>query len=323
MNLHDVLALPCEIVATSTYPDGTVAEGTLRLPGRDVPVRRGVPRFCGNEYADNFSLQWNRFRRTQLDSHSGLPLTARRLWASSGLSPEDLRGKKVLEAGSGAGRFTEVLLGTGCELVSCDLSGAVDANWEENRPKGRFILLQSDIFDLPLRHEHFDLVLCYGVLQHTPRPREAFLALWKHVRPGGSITIDYYGKHDRPTPFLTQKYLWRPLTTRLKPETLLKIVEWYVPKWLPIDRFIRNIPRLGGLLAALVPVPCCSYPSLPLSPRQHVEWAILDTFDGLGAAYDFPKSLDEVREMVTVPDAVEVSVVHGYNGLVANLRKAP
>jgi hypothetical protein len=35
------------------------------------PVR--IPRFAPeSNYADNFGMQWNRFRQTQLDGHSGL-----------------------------------------------------------------------------------------------------------------------------------------------------------------------------------------------------------------------------------------------------------
>jgi 16S rRNA A1518/A1519 N6-dimethyltransferase RsmA/KsgA/DIM1 with predicted DNA glycosylase/AP lyase activity len=43
-----------------------------------------------------------------------------------------LLGEIVLEVGSGAGRFTEIILKTGATLFSCDYSDAVEANFENN-----------------------------------------------------------------------------------------------------------------------------------------------------------------------------------------------
>src|SRR5687768_15145801 len=73
--------------------------------GHRYPIRGGIPRFVPEStYADNFGMQWNRFRHTQMDSHSGKPISADRFWSSTGWNPEDVRGKWVLDAGCGAGR---------------------------------------------------------------------------------------------------------------------------------------------------------------------------------------------------------------------------
>jgi len=69
-------------------------------------------------YVDNFGIQWNLFEKTQLDSYTGIPLSRDRLIRCCG--PQlfgSLRGKYVLEAGCGAGRFTEVLLDRGAQLL--------------------------------------------------------------------------------------------------------------------------------------------------------------------------------------------------------------
>ena len=44
----------------------------------------------------------------------------------------------ILEVGSGAGRFTEVLVTTGATVISCDLSSAVDANYRNNGTQREF-----------------------------------------------------------------------------------------------------------------------------------------------------------------------------------------
>ena len=79
--------------------------------GERFPVVNGIPRFVPAEnYADAFGFQWKNFARTQLDSHSGTPITRIRLERCLGFPIDQLRGKEVLEVGSGAGRFTELLL---------------------------------------------------------------------------------------------------------------------------------------------------------------------------------------------------------------------
>ncbi len=74
-------------------------------------------------------------------------------------------------------------------------------------------------------------------------------------------------------------------------------------------------------MSALTLIPCWNYYYLPLSKKQKVEWAIMDTFDALGAHYDIPKTLDEVKTMVSTDQAEEVDVFYGGNGVVANARK--
>ncbi len=98
--------------------------------GDRYPVEGGIPRFVpGSNYASAFGAQWNRYRLTQLDKHTGLPITRDRFWQAVGApSGESLTGLQVLECGCGAGRFTEVLLDSGAHVTSVDLSDAVDAN---------------------------------------------------------------------------------------------------------------------------------------------------------------------------------------------------
>ena len=70
----------------------------------------GIPRFVDkSNYSDNFGLQWKKFSRTQLDSYSGLNISEERLVRCLDFDKSKLKDKFVLEAGSGAGRFTEIL----------------------------------------------------------------------------------------------------------------------------------------------------------------------------------------------------------------------
>lgn len=92
------------------------ADGAYRYP-----IREFIPRFVPeSNYADNFGMQWNRFRQTQLDSYSGHPISAERFWKATGWKPEELAGQWVLDVGCGAGRFAEVALQAGAKVMNYD-----------------------------------------------------------------------------------------------------------------------------------------------------------------------------------------------------------
>lgn len=302
-----------------------IVEGELidRRTGARHPIVAGVPRLVpAANYTANFGLQWNRFRATQLDSVAGLSFSFNNFWNNTRWKPGDLHGRTVLEAGSGAGRFTEILLEAGARVISFDYSSAVEANWHSNGSRGELLLFQGDIYDIPFDDESFDFVFCYGVLQHTPDPPRAFRALFAKLRRGGRLSVDCYMKVPYPAWFSTPKYLWRPLTTRMEPERLFRLVCRYIPIWFPVDTLLKSvlfrIPRIGPMLAGLIPVPCWNYLRMGLGYRQRLEWAILGTFDALGARYDTPMTLREVREMVDGADR-SIDVFRGANGIVANV----
>ena len=214
------------------------------------PMVGDIPRFVPSDtYAASFGMQWNRHRRTQLDSYTGLPVSRQRLFSSTGW-PEHLDGERLLEAGSGAGRFTEGLLTTGALVYSFDYSTAVEANYASHGNSDRLCLFQGDIFQIPLKAQAFDKVLCIGVLQHTPDPEGAFKSLARYVRPGGELVVDVYAK--RLTAVVSWKYLLRPITRRMDRERLYGLVMRAVDALLPLAVWLR---RVGGRVGArLLPI---------------------------------------------------------------------
>jgi len=266
-------------------------------------------------YAESFGDQWNRWRRVQLDSVTGKPLSRARLFEGTGW-PEDLGGQTVLELGCGAGRFTEVLLDAGAEVWAVDASSAVDAARANLGEQERLHLAQADLFDLPLEQGAFDRVLCFGVLQHTPAPQAAFVMATQY---GGWFAADVYRKQ----PYVDRwsaKTLWRPLTTRLPRDRLRRIVEWYVPRWLPLDTRLARVPKLGRFLTAVVP--CWNYTGLyPLDEEELVAWAVLDTFDALSPRYDEAQTLETVQEWVRDAELADADVRYGGNGIIVTGRR--
>jgi SAM-dependent methyltransferase len=283
--------------------------------GRGFPIVNGVIRFVDREhYAGSFGLQWNAHRRTQLDSYTGLPLSRTRLFQVSGWA-EDLRGQTILEAGSGAGRFTEVLVSTGADVLSFDLSAAVEANYANNGQHPNLCLMQADMSAIPVRPRSMDKVLCLGVLQHTPDPAVAFRSLTEYVRPGGELVVDVYAARLRS--LISWKYALRPLTKRMDEERLHRLVAAATPPLVPASAMLYRI--LGRTGARLLPI--VQYAHLGLPPPVNRDWAVLDTFDMYAPAHDHPQRLRTVRRWYEEAGFVDVKVAYGPNGVIGRGRR--
>jgi SAM-dependent methyltransferase len=306
------------VFANGVYQENdSVSEGKLvcRTCGIHYPVIGGIPRFVSAEnYAGSFGYQWNIHRKTQLDSYTGLTVSRDRLFAAS-CWPERMEGERILEAGSGAGRFTEVLLKTGADVFSFDYSIAVEANRTNNGNAQNLHLFQGDIFNIPLPQESFDKVICLGVLQHTPDPERAFKNLTKYVRPGGELVVDLYKASILS--WLQWKYLLRPVTKRMNKDNLYKLVEISVPILIPFTRLVRMF--LGRAGARFFPI--IEYTHLGLPSEINKDWAILDTFDMYSPAHDHPQSLKTVKKWFSEAGFTDAVVQYGQNGIVGRGRK--
>jgi 2-polyprenyl-3-methyl-5-hydroxy-6-metoxy-1,4-benzoquinol methylase len=286
-----------------------IASGWLTTGDRRhrYPVRDFVPRFVPeSNYADNFGMQWNKFRNTQLDSHTGVPVSTNRFWAATAWPREALRDQWVLDAGCGAGRFAEVSAGTGGKVVALDYSSAVDAARSNLERFPNLHVVQGDIYKLPFARRTFPWVYSLGVLQHTPDVAAAFASLPPMVSPGGRLCVDFY---QRSWASQIQPKAWlRPITKRIPQPQLFRFLESAVPMLFPISRALGRIPVIGGGLRRMVPV--ANYVGiLPLSDQQHLEWSLLDTFDWYAPAYDNPQTPPTVRRWLEAAGLADIEVL--------------
>jgi SAM-dependent methyltransferase len=292
--------------------------------GKVYPIVRGIPRFVqSDDYAADFGKQWKLFPKTQLDSFSGIPITRERLERCFGgrLSAE-VRNKRVLEAGSGAGRFTEVLLAEGAILDSFDISAAVEAN-ADNNGASQFTLVQADIRHIPFAKQSYDVVMCLGVIQHTPDSEQAIAKLWEMVKPGGLLVIDHYAwnRWRLPPPMGDAGQFYRQVLLRMPAEKRWPAVRKIVDFWFPLYwRFRDNpvmrrvLPRLGGINFY--------YPDLPLKTREaHYEWSLLDTHDAMTDYYKRFRTVGSIRQTLEQLGAEQINAWAGGNGVEAFCRK--
>jgi len=265
--------------------------------GNRFPLLAGVPRVCGPEnYTSNFGMQWNAFRETQIDSDEA-GISKRRFFAETAWSPEELSCLDVLEVGSGAGRFSQVVLAhTKANLYSVDYSSAVEANLANNGAiaPDRFHLLQASIYEMPFPNDSFDKIFCLGVLQHTPDFAASVRSLVDKAKPGGEIVADFYCIRG-PWTKITGKYLLRPFTRRMDQERLLKLVRANAGWMMKLGQGMNRV----GLhpLTRFLPIPDLAIMPKGLTSDQLKEWVVLDTFDMLSPEYDNPQRISTVARM--------------------------
>ena len=236
----------------------------------------------------------------------------------------NLAGKKVLEAGSGAGRFTEVLLDESAAVDSFDYSHAVEANALNNGHSDQLTLVQADIRCMPFVKEGYDYVICLGVLQHTPSPEESLTYLWEMVRPGGYLVFDHYSwgwGRSLPPPIGSAENVYRPIIKRMPSGVQLKLVKAITDFWFPVHWKFRDYRFVQKLLARLSPVHFY-YPTIPLRGREmYYEWALLDTHDGTTDYFKHYRNENQIKAYLEYLDAHDIRVTRGGNGIEAMCRK--
>lgn len=274
--------------------DGKIWEGNLRTAsGRAYPIVRGIPRFVPPEnYAGSFGMQWNQFRRVQIDSDTGGSHSVRRFDHETGWSRDVLEGKWCLDAGCGAGRFAEIAASRGPNLVAMDLSSAVEATAKTCAPFDNVDVVQGSILEPPFKQGSFDFAYSLGVIQHTPDPYGAVRTVAGCVTPGGRFAFTIYAR--QPWTPLNAKYLVRPLTKRLPKAALLKTIETVMPVAFPVTDVLFRLPLLGKVAQFSIPIANYRH-SEDFSDEQRYEEAVLDTFDMLSPAYDSPMTWREVE----------------------------
>ncbi len=174
--------------------------------GEQFPMVRDVPRLLlsplreallenkatsGNEEpqvktALSFGFEWTRFPEMYKE------------WNQSFLDymqphgPDFFRGKKVLDAGCGNGRFAYYAAKYGAEVWAIDLGPAVEVARRNTEQVGEVQVVQADLHRPPFALESFDFIYSIGVLHHLPDPEQAFQNLLRYLKREGEIQIYLY-----------------------------------------------------------------------------------------------------------------------------------
>jgi SAM-dependent methyltransferase len=304
---------PLQLAVQERGAGDRVKTGVLIEPisGKRYPIKGYIPRFVPEvNYATSFGYQWHLHRDTQQDEYVGVAGSAKRFleetrWGSS------LEGQVILEVGCGAGRFTRHALSTGATVISLDYSNAVEANYQVNGANERLLVVQADVYAMPVRKAFVDAAFCFGVLQHTPDPKRSFESIVAHVNSGGRVAVDVYLKswksHVHVKPYM------RALVRGWPSERLYRFTVRWVNVFWPVARLLRG-SKLGR--TAIGRFIAERSEQLPGASDDLIkEWAYLDTFDWFSPTYDFPQTLGQFRSWFEAAGLAEIDVQYGYNGI--------
>ena len=144
------------------------------------------------------------------------------------------------------------------------------------------------------------MVFCHRVLQHTPRPSRTLAHILQFARPDGAVFVHSYSSslHQR----VRWKYALLPLTNKLAPQTLYRIIRAYAKPAFHLTK-LTGRSRLGRRLNWIF-VPFLNYRHAEkfrgMTDESMLEYAIHDTFDALSPRFDKPMSVSAMKS-IAVP----------------------
>ena len=232
------------------------------------------------ETIDRFSYEWTLFSHYNADNfkHFIAPL-----------SVDFFEGKLGLDVGCGAGRHARQAAELGAEIVSIDLSQAVDAAYQNNADNEFIHIIQADIYNLPFNHGVFDFIYSLGVLHHLPDPERGFQILLPYLTTGGSLFVWVYVHTLRKVALEILRHFARPLSN----ENIRRLA--YVCNLIDYGIFInlfgltRKLPVLGRLVERYSPLRVKEYAA------HGFQVGFTDWFDRLSAPITNYYKEDEMR----------------------------
>jgi len=218
------------------------------------------------------------------------------------LGPDDVRGRRVADVGSGTGRIVQMLLAAGAAHVTAlEPSAAFDVLEQATRGQsGRVRCLRLTGEQIPT--DDFDLVVSVGVLHHIPDPRPVVAAAFRALRPGGRIAVWLYGREGNGL-YLTLVSPLRWLTVRLPHRALVLLC-----------RVLTAALGLYARACRFLPLPLRGYMRRVIA-RLAPDKRFLVVYDQLNPAYARYYRRAEAIELLQAAGFVEVQVHHrhGYS----------
>jgi SAM-dependent methyltransferase len=218
-------------VLAENYPWREIIEARLICPHCQeiYPVINGVPRMTNlntkstevQKTVDGFGYEWQTFNHQIQTTYMS---TKENFLDFIFPTTESIfRGKTVLDAGCGMGRFLKIGADLGCqEIIGVDLSNSVEAAYQNSRHLPNAHVVQADIMQLPFRSE-FDYIFSIGVLQFLSNPESGFHALVNRLKPGGRISIWVYSKENNEWVIRFINPLREKITSRIPHKTLYRL----------------------------------------------------------------------------------------------------
>jgi SAM-dependent methyltransferase len=266
---------------------------------RDIVARRTI---------EDFGAQWTRYPDND-GYYASVTMLADILAPFT--TPDELRGARVAEIGSGSGRIVNMLLDAGAaHVVALEPSAAMEALRRNISDRGdRVTCVQAPGEQLPLGH--FDAVLSIGVLHHIVDPAPVVRRAYESLKPGGRFIAWIYGREGNRL-YLALATPLRWITRRLPDFLLAALAHMLV---VPLSLYV--------FLCHFLPLPMRDYMRRVIG-RYGWRHRFLTVFDQLNPAYARYYSEAEARALLEQAGFVNVRLRHrhGYSWTVAGERPA-
>jgi SAM-dependent methyltransferase len=292
-----------------------LVQGTLTCRGcqASFPIIRGIPRFLPPEMSAAkqatvaaFGYEWTHYAElTPADRQEFLD------WIKP-LDESAFRNRVVLDAGCGKGRhlFLAATFGA-ADTIGIDLSDAVESAYENTRHLPNAHVIQADIYHLPFLRP-FDFAYSIGVLHHLPDPKQGFLSLARHLKPGGRIAVWVYGKEGNRWIELLVNPIRIHLTSRL-PKFVTRIISFLIalPLYVALKLIYLPVNRAPRLRFAKRWLPYADYLSA-ISGYSFAE-NLWNVFDHLVAPTAFYHRREEVEDWFATAGLEQVVITARNN----------
>jgi SAM-dependent methyltransferase len=276
---------PLTLDPEPTMAGDHVAAGGLRCAsGHQYPIVNRVPRFVQHALdadqartRDSFGYEWTKLYPEH--GHTNPEWQAERdiFLEYTRTVPSDFKGKLIIDAGCGNGRYAKLANDWGARVVAVDISDAVEIASVNVADRPGVDVVQADLFKLPFRPETFDAAYSVGVLHHTPDAKGAFMSIKALVKRGGWFGIFIHGQGNRVLYFMNRKL--RAWTSRASYRTT-----WNFSLALTgAGKVLEKIPMIGPMLYIM------GRQILFFSPDQH------NNFDHYSAGFTSFHRKDEIR----------------------------
>lgn len=262
--------LLCPVCRTRLQHDAQSAALVCANCGLAFPITRGIPRFVAQEHLASFGLQWNKYEVAHDDEDRAT------FQAKTGVSPVELPGLRVLDAGCGGGRYCKVAGEAGAEVIGADHTTAVEKASQLCGHLSNVAFLQADLKKLPLEPESFDFAFSIGVMHHDADTRAVFDAVARMVRPGGRLAVWLYRRNQWWQERLNNAL--RRRTTQMPAERL--------ERWSRLGAWLGKVPVVNRTLNKIV------------NFSNHPNWEnrVCDTFDWYAPRYQHHHTVEELSQ---------------------------
>ncbi|MBT3940962.1 methyltransferase domain-containing protein [Candidatus Woesearchaeota archaeon] len=230
-----------------------VKVGTLTCPKCKIQYKiiNYIPRFLPEESLRElkeetvkfFGYEWTHFNRHGFEDKVYNETFEKKIFHEKTLlRSKELKGKLVLDAGCGNGRYTYQARKCGAEVFGFDLGPGVESAYKNTKHLGKVHIIQADIFNLPFKESVFDYAFSIGVIHHTGDAKRALSCILKPLKQNKHVSITCYHKSNVLWEF--NDWFLRKFTTKMSIPELIKLSKFLAVSCEHAGKYIEKFGNL-------------------------------------------------------------------------------